>query len=825
MKRKRIICWGALIWASCALPGSLFAQKSGQVIWFDTPNPSVSVPVWGDGEVPVTAGSFGANKDRAWEHTSLPVGNGSIGANIMGSVSVERFTFNEKTLWRGGPRTVKNAASYWNVNKESAHVLKDIRQAFADGNVEKATQLTQDNFNSEVPYEANAEEPFRFGSFTSCGEFRIQTGLDEQKYSGYSRSLSLDSALVTVRFEQEGVHYRRDFFTSYPHNVMVVRFTADQEKRQNLVLNYTPNPLSHGKFKAENRDGFCFDARLDNNQMHYVVRAKAVAEGGKVWTDRQGNIHVEGADEVYFLITADTDYQINFDPDFKDPKTYVGVDPLRTTREWMKQAASLSYAELLGEHYTDYAALFGRTQLELNPDQKGGMTLPTPRRLERYRTGAPDYSLESLYYQFGRYLLIASSRPGNLPANLQGMWHNNVDGPWRVDYHNNINVQMNYWPACPTNLSECEQPLIDFIRMQVKPGKETARAYFGARGWTTSISSNIFGFTTPLRDKDMSWNFSPVAGPWLATHVWNYYDYTRDLEFLRTVGYDLIKGAADFSVDYLWHKPDGTYTAAPSTSPEHGPIDQGATFSHAVIREILLDAIEASRTLNVDEQERARWEEVLQGMPPYQIGRYGQLMEWSKDIDDPFDEHRHVNHLFALHPGHTISPVTTPKLAKAARVVLEHRGDGATGWSMGWKLNQWARLQDGNRAYTLYGNLLKNGTNDNLWDSHPPFQIDGNFGGTAGVTEMLLQSHAGFIQLLPALPDVWHDGKLTGVRARGNFVLDLYWEDNNLKRAVVHSGSGLPCHILYKGKELKFQTEAGKAYTLEWKDGQLNVVG
>ena len=244
MKRKRIICWGALIWASCALPGSLFAQKSGQVIWFDTPNPSVSVPVWGDGEVPVTAGSFGANKDRAWEHTSLPVGNGSIGANIMGSVSVERFTFNEKTLWRGGPRTVKNAASYWNVNKESAHVLKDIRQAFADGNVEKATQLTQDNFNSEVPYEADAEEPFRFGSFTSCGEFRIQTGLDEQKYSGYSRSLSLDSALVTVRFEQEGVHYRRDFFTSYPHNVMVVRFTADQEKRQNLVLNYTPNPLT-----------------------------------------------------------------------------------------------------------------------------------------------------------------------------------------------------------------------------------------------------------------------------------------------------------------------------------------------------------------------------------------------------------------------------------------------------------------------------------------------------------------------------------------------------------------------------------------------------
>ena len=481
----------------------------------------------------------------------------------------------------------------------------------------------------------------------------------------------------------------------------------------------------------------------------------------------------------------------------------------------MKDAVAKGYANLLDEHYKDYASLFNRVKLELNPTVKTS-NLPTAQRLKNYRNGQPDYYLEKLYYQFGRYLLIASSRPGNMPANLQGIWHNNIDGPWRVDYHNNINIQMNYWPACSTNLDECMLPLIDFIRTLVKPGEKTAQSYFGARGWTASISANIFGFTTPLESQDMSWNFNPMAGPWLATHVWEYYDYTKDLKFLKETGYELIKSSANFTVDYLWHKPDGTYTAAPSTSPEHGPIDQGATFVHAVVREILLDAIQASKELGIDKKERKQWEHVLANLVPYKIGRYGQLLEWSTDIDDPKDEHRHVNHLFGLHPGHTVSPVTTPELAEAAKVVLVHRGDGATGWSMGWKLNQWARLQDGNHAYTLFGNLLKNGTVDNLWDTHPPFQIDGNFGGTAGITEMLLQSHMGFVQLLPALPDAWKDGSIYGICAKGNFEIDITWKDGLLKEATILSKAGQNCIVKYAGQTISFKTVKGRSYQLKY---------
>lgn len=809
-----------------ALPANAADVKDGLTIWFNKPITLANKAIWwgntpemwkGENK-PESAGDTAQNPDSDWESQSLPLGNGSLGANIMGSIEAERITFNEKTLWRGGPNTSAGADAYWNVNKQSAHYLNEIRQAFIEGDEKKAALLTRKNFNSTVPYESWKENPFRFGNFTTMGEFYIETGLSSIGMSEYKRALSLDSALATVQFKKDGVRYERNYFISYPNNVMVVRFKADQLGKQNLVFSYESNPVSTGKIEADGSNGLVFKAHLDNNQMEYVVRIQALNQGGTI-SNNNGKLSINGANEVVFLITADTDYKVNFNPDFKNPRAYVGVNPSETTAAWMKKAVAQGYDALLQAHYKDYASLFNRVSLTLNDGQKT-QDIPTPQRLINYRKGKEDYHLEELYYQFGRYLLIASSRPGNLPANLQGIWHNNVDGPWRVDYHNNINIQMNYWPAGSTNLSECTLPLIDFIRTLVKPGEKTAKAYFGARGWTASISGNIFGFTAPLESEDMSWNFNPMAGPWLATHVWDYYDYTRDKKFLKEVGYDLIKSSAIFAVDYLWKKPDGTYTAAPSTSPEHGPIDEGTTFVHAVIREILMNAIDASKVLNVDKKERKQWEEVLRKIAPYKVGRYGQLLEWSKDIDDPNDQHRHVNHLFGLHPGHTISPITTPALAEASKVVLNHRGDGATGWSMGWKLNQWARLHDGNRAYKLFGNLLKNGTLDNLWDTHPPFQIDGNFGGTAGVTEMLMQSHMGFIHLLPALPDAWKDGEVKGLCAKGNFELDIHWKNGSLSSVTVLSKNGGNCGLRYKDDKFVLKTVKSKSYTLNYINGK-----
>ncbi len=797
-------------------------QRVAQRIWFDRPNGFTGLAAWqtaaATSGVPVDAGSGMQNAEPEWERRSLPIGNGSIGANVMGSVTTERLTLNEKTLWRGGPGTGRGAEKgtpagavrYWDMNKMSASALPEIRKSLLKGDYEKAGRLTAESFCGTVPYEATGEPEFRFGSFTTLGELRIETGIDSTRITGYSRALSLDSAVTTVRFGYNGDEYTRQAFVSYPDNVLVIRFKASRGGLQHLRVRYLPNPLSEGRWEADGAQGLCYAGVLDNNGMRFVVRLRVLTRGGSV--DNADGLSVEEADEVTLLLTADTDYAPNYDPDFSDPKAYVGVDPVATTARWMTRAAKKGFGRLLCDHYKDYSNLFGRVEFSLN--DSGADDRPTDRRLADYRKGQADPALETLYYQFGRYLLIASSRPGNLPANLQGIWHNNVDGPWRVDYHNNINLQMNYWPALSANLAECAKPLTDFIRLLEMPGRVTARDYWGARGWAAGISANPFGFTAPLEGRDMSWNYNPMAASWLVMHLWDYYDYTRDVRFLRQTAYPLIKGCAEFTQDFLWLHPDGYYTAAPSTSPEHGPVDMGTTFVHAVARDVLAAAVHASAVLGEDSVERRKWQNVLDSIAPYRVGRYGQLLEWSRDIDDPEDHHRHVNHLYGLHPGNSITPLATPDLARAARVVLEHRGDGATGWSMGWKLNQWARLHDGNHSYLLYGNLLKNGTADNLWDMHPPFQIDGNLGGTAGVTEMLLQSHAGFIELLPALPDAWRGGSITGLRARGNFNVDIFWADGRLARAVITSESGEKCVVRYGGSVLKFPTKRGKRYVV-----------
>lgn len=766
--------------------------------------------------------------DPQWERRSLPIGNGNIGASLFGSVATERLSLNEITLWNGGPGTSKGPSHYWNVNKKSTDALRQIRKAFAAGDSALAAQLTADNMNGVAAYERGAEPEWRFGNYTTLGELRVATGIDACDEGSYSRTLSLDSALARVSFTAGGVRYVRETFCSHPENVLVVRFTASKKGKQNLLLKYVPSMEAKGTTSNVDANELLYVGNLTNNGMKVVVRIAMRHKGGKVVRDGHVGLQVKGADEVEFILTADTDYKMNFDPDFNDPKTYVGVEPMETTASWLKAAMALNYKRLMRRHLADYRPIFTRVSLSLGADANKALTRTelekaTPDRLADYRRGVADPYLEALYYQFGRYLLISSSRAGNLPANLQGLWLANSDAPWHADYHNNINIQMNYWPVMQGGLQECAKPFVDYVRTLVKPGAVTARDYFGARGWTASISANPFGFTAPLRDRDMSWNLSPVAGPWLAAQVYDIYTFSRDKEWLRNEAYPIIKGAALFCQDFLWRKPDGNYTVAPSTSPEHGIVDDGVTFCQAVVRELLTDAVEAANILGVDQAESAQWQDVLRHLPPYRIGRYGQLMEWSRDIDDPKDEHRHVNHLFGLHPGHTVSWTHTPELAKAARVVLEHRGDGATGWSMGWKLNLWARLLDGNHAYKLYGNLLKNGTADNLWDLHPPFQIDGNFGGTAGVTEMLLQSQDGDIHLLPALPDAWADGEVKGLCARGNFVVDITWRGGQLAEARVRSNSGEAGVVRYKGQTLPVDVKQGETLVVTWEKGKLQA--
>ncbi|MGN8710920.1 glycoside hydrolase family 95 protein [Hallella faecis] len=766
--------------------------------------------------------------DPQWERRSLPIGNGNIGASLFGSVATERLSLNEITLWNGGPGTSKGPAHYWNVNKKSTDALRQIRKAFAAGDSALAAQLTADNMNGVAAYERGAEPEWRFGNYTTLGELRVATGIDACDEGSYSRTLSLDSALARVSFTAGGVRYVRETFCSHPENVLVVRFTASKKGKQNLLLKYVPSMEAKGTTSNVDANELLYVGNLTNNGMKVVVRIAMRHKGGKVVRDGHEGLQVKGADEVEFILTADTDYKMNFDPDFNDPKTYVGVEPMETTASWLKAAKALNYKRLMRRHLADYRPIFTRVSLLLGADANKALTRTelekaTPDRLADYRRGVADPYLEALYYQFGRYLLISSSRAGNLPANLQGLWLANSDAPWHADYHNNINIQMNYWPVMQGGLQECAKPFVDYVRTLVKPGAVTARDYFGARGWTASISANPFGFTAPLRDRDMSWNLSPVAGPWLAAQVYDIYTFSRDKEWLKNEAYPIIKGAALFCQDFLWRKPNGNYTVAPSTSPEHGIVDDGVTFCQAVVRELLTDAVEAANILGVDQAESAQWQDVLRHLPPYRIGRYGQLMEWSRDIDDPKDEHRHVNHLFGLHPGHTVSWTHTPELAKAARVVLEHRGDGATGWSMGWKLNLWARLLDGNHAYKLYGNLLKNGTADNLWDLHPPFQIDGNFGGTAGVTEMLLQSQDGDIHLLPALPDAWADGEVKGLCARGNFVVDITWRGGQLAEARVRSNSGEAGVVRYKGQTLPVDVKQGETLVVTWEKGKLQA--
>ena len=795
---------------------SLHAQQQPMRIWYNTPAP-VSIPQSiSQEQVKVDYNGNGKKlkmRGSVWENLSLPLGNSSLGATLLQSTPVDRIVLNEKSLWSGGPNSGSGAKTYWAQNPNSARQLPAIRQAFVDGDQHAVDSLTCRAFSGTIPYNGGDRDTLRFGSFTTMGECFVSTGLNEADSRSFVRELSLDEAVNHVSFQNGGANYRRSCFVSYPDQALVMRYEADKRGLQNLEWCYLPNPRATGRWTTE-RDGMVYTATLNNNGLPYAIRVKARAKGGSVKYDN-GRIIVRGADYVDFILTAATGYVINKHPDFSDPRTYYGQDPVAITAQHMTAAAAKSYKKLYKRHVADYQRLYNRLTLSINPG-KQMPDVPIDERIDRYREGSGDNYLETLFYQYGRYMAIAASRGATLPMNLQGIWCKDVSAIWSSDYHNNINLQMNYWPICSANLDECFQPFVEYLQMIYEPGKLTAKAMFDAQGWTANISTNPFGFTGPLQSWDMGWNLAAINGPWLATHIWDYYDYTRDRGWLAQTGYPLLRESARFVCGYLWRQSNGRYTAAPSTSPEHGPIDKGATFANAVAKEVLMQAVEASKILATDEGERAQWDDVLRNIEPYQIGRYGQLMEWSRDIDNPKDEHRHTNHLFGLFPGTTISPVTTPQLAEAAKVVLEHRGDFSTGWSMGWKLNLWAHLMDGNRSYKLLQNLLSTGVTYNLWDTHPPFQIDGNFGGLSGMTEMLVQSNLGYIHLLPALPDAWQQGSVCGVRARGNFTLDIRWNQaaNPRVEVSVLSGSGGPCKLTYKQQTKTIETVKGKRYSV-----------
>ncbi len=797
MKKSIIFC---LAGAACVQISVARDFPAASTVWFDTPVSSSTQPLWVNPQSKAT---------YEWERLSLPIGNGHFGASVLGSVATDRLILNEKTLWHGGPAV--NPEAYWNQNREvSDQVMPRIRALLLEGRNDEAYALLAENFRGTVGYEDGSI----FGCFTVLGEARVHTGIDEASVSNYTRSLDIDNAVAKVEFDADGAHFTRTYFASAPDSVQVWRYTASKGTPQSLTFTLdTPQPID--ECTALPGGALLYEGHLEDNGMRWamMVRPVVINGVGDVISDAEpgrGSITVSGAPDVAFVISAATDYRLNLEPDPADRLAYVGENPGQKVVQRADNAARRGMLDLYSRHVDDYKQLYRKVKLSLGDDGNLLSGLTTPQRLEAYRQGAADRKLEELYFNYGRYLLIASSRPGSMPANLQGLWANGIDGPWHVDYHNNINVQMNYWPATTTNLIECFEPYVDYIRSLVVPGRETAGKMFGARGWTASISANIFGFTAPINSTDMTWNYNPTAGAWLASQLWDYYQFTLDRQWLESVGYPIIAESADFCADLLFELPDGTLTSAPSYSPEHGPISLGATYANAATRQILTDAIAAASELEADSARKADWEARLARITPYKIGRHGQLQEWFDDIDDPTDQHRHTNHLYGLHPGTTIT-MDSPELIEACKQTLRHRGDAATGWSMGWKLNHWARLHDGDHAYVLYGNLLKNGTADNLWDLHPPFQIDGNFGGSAGVAEMLLQSHAGTIELLPALPAAWADGHVSGLLARGGFEVDIDWADGRLRSATLRSPRGGSCTVSYAGQSADVALAPGES--------------
>jgi alpha-L-fucosidase 2 len=753
-------------------------------------------------------------KQAALEWTdALPVGNGRLGAMVFGNPVRERIQLNEESLWAGSKINNNNPGAF--------NYLPEIRRLILDNKIEKAFRLSAEHLLGTPP---------SLRSYQTLGDLNIEYTDAAETISDYTRSLNLRTGVHTTRFLRGRSVITCDVFSSAPANAIIVNIASSGKK--GLTLDVSLSREKDAMVKAVNNELIMTGQIIDQEntgkgpggahmKFHSIVQVKNT-DGALVCLPDK--ILVKGARNITLLITAATDYNIeklDFDR---------SIDPGMKCTEIINTIADKSFQELLAEHVADHEALFNRIDFQLCGPAKD--TVPTDIRLKNVISGGEDPHFTELYYQYGRYLLMGSSRyPGVLPANLQGIWNHHMEAPWNSDYHTNINLQMNYWLADVCNLPETMDPLTDFFAAICEPGLITARDMYGCRGWCMHHCTDVFGKTAII--DGIQWGTFPMAGLWMSLHFWEHFQYTNDTAYLSNHAWKIMKGAAMFALDFLVEDQQGQWVTVPSYSPENAFIDPAngkptqltyaATMDIQILREFFNASINAATIMNEDGTFIDSLKMAISKLPPTRIGKNGTIMEWIMDYDEAEPGHRHVSHLFGLHPGTQISP-QTPELFQAAAGTLARRlenGGGHTGWSRAWIINFYARLLDAENAHAHLMALFRKSTLNNLFDTHPPFQIDGNFGGTAGITEMLLQSHNGFIHLLPALPEEWKNGKITGLKARGNYTVDIYWKDRQLDRLVVKAGNSGLCNIRYGNTSVKIPVSSGQLSTL---NGKLSLI-